>query len=488
MKLQNISLTLSFNLLILGCFAQNLLNQTTERFLKSSEFQHATISLLVVDTQKMDTLIEHQPNLSLPTASTAKLFSTAAAIEILGPNYRPKTLLYTDGNLTSEGVLNGNLWVIGQGDPTLGSIYFNRDGEQQVFLKKWCDTLQQIGIKKINGDIICDGSAFGYEGIPDGWSWGDMGNYYGAGPSGLCIYDNMLRFYFNTTAQSGMASTLLRTFPVQNDLVFFNEIRSASVQGDNSYIYGSPYSNCRWGRGSLPVSQAQFEVKGSLPDPEKQVGTELLQFLQKRGVTLSGSVKTARMDSLFLKNVSKERHKLLYTHDGPTIGEIVNITNHHSINLFAEQLVCLAGYKKTGIGSISKGLDVLEQLFNASINTKGLFLKDGSGLSRSNGISAANLVSLLVFMNQSQHKTAFFNSLPISGKSGTLKSVCMDQSCSGKVFAKSGTMSRIKSYAGYIKTNSGKLLAFAFVLNNFEGGSKLAVRKMEALLNQLVLL
>jgi D-alanyl-D-alanine carboxypeptidase/D-alanyl-D-alanine-endopeptidase (penicillin-binding protein 4) len=488
MKLQNISLTFCFNLLILGCFAQNTLNQTTERFINSSEFQQAAISLLVVDTEKRDTLIAHQPNLSLPSASTAKLFSTAAALEILGPNYRPKTLLYTDGSLNKEGELNGNLWIIGQGDPTLGSIYFNRDGEQQAFLQQWCDTLQQLGIKKINGNIICDGSDFGYEGIPDGWSWGDMGNYYGAGPSGLCVYDNMLRFYFKTSDQPGMAATLLRTFPEQKDLVFFNEIRSASVQGDNSYIYGSPFSSNRWGRGTLPLNQPQFEVKGSLPDPEKQVGTELLQFLQKRGIIISGTVQTARMDSLYVKKVSKERLKLLYMHEGPTIGEIVNITNHHSINLFAEQLVCLAGYKKTGVGTTSNGLDVIEKLFNASINTKGLYLKDGSGLSRSNGISAGNLVSLLLFMNQSQYKTAFFNSMPISGKSGTIKSVCVDQSCFGKVFAKSGTMSRIKSYAGYVRTNSGKLLAFAFILNNFEGGGKLAVRKMETLFNQLVLL
>jgi D-alanyl-D-alanine carboxypeptidase/D-alanyl-D-alanine-endopeptidase (penicillin-binding protein 4) len=466
--------------------AQDSLQKTLVNFLSTPSFRTASVSLLVLDNQNGDTVLSYRPELSLPTASTAKLFSTSVALQILGPSYRPKTDIIVDGDLDSNGNLQGNIWVKGGGDPTLGSRYFHAMGHEKDFLERWVDTLYKLGIRNINGNIQCDGSSFGYDGIPDGWNWGDMGNYYGAGPSGLCVYDNMLKFYFRTPVEVGKPAVFIKTVPEQKDLVFEHEIRSANVSGDNSYIYGSPYSNLRWGKGTLPVNQYSFEVKGSLPDPEQQLGEDLKKMLESKGIRVIGTVKTARKNQVYVKQIKQP--KILYSHAGPTIQEIVNITNQKSINLFAEQLVCLLGYEKSGKGTTEAGLAIMDRYLQQHMNCMGLFLQDGSGLSRSNGISAGHLCSLLQFMSTSQHRSAFQNSLPISGKNGTLTNLCKGQPCLGKVTAKSGTMSRIKSYAGYIQTLSGKKLTFAIVLNNFNCSSWEAVNRMEMLFNRLLLL
>src|SRR5690554_7715943 len=113
----------------------------------------------------------------MPPASVVKLFTTAAAFEILGKDYRPKTEIYYTGMLDSSGVLNGDIVIRGLGDPSLGSRFFNDRENAGEFLMSWTATIAEKRIKKVNGRVLPDGSAFGYDGAPDGWSWSDMGNY-----------------------------------------------------------------------------------------------------------------------------------------------------------------------------------------------------------------------------------------------------------------------------------------------------------------------
>jgi D-alanyl-D-alanine carboxypeptidase/D-alanyl-D-alanine-endopeptidase (penicillin-binding protein 4) len=157
-----------------------------------------------------------------------------------------------------------------------------------------------------------------------------------------------------------------------------------------------------------------------------------------------------------------------------------------SVNLFAEHMLNLIGYEKRKNGSTSTGLSVLENYWSSRINTDGLYINDGSGLSRSNAISAAHFTQLLKYMHSSTYAEEFKNSLPVAGVSGTLKSVCNGQAAHGKLRAKSGSMTRIKSYAGFIETTSGQTLAFALIVNNFDGSSNTLKQKMESLFNQMV--
>ncbi len=465
--------------------AQNTVQTAINSMANSPEFINAGISFQAIDLATGVQIAAHNPNLSLASASTAKLFSTASAIEILGANYRPETRIYLDGSIDKEGTLTGNIWIRGGGDMTLGSKYFHDEGHQRDFLLTWADTIKKLGIKTITGSIYGDGSEFGYLGVPDGWNWSDMGNYYGAGPSGICLFDNMLKFVFKTGSYPGAKTELLSTFPTVQNLVFHNYITSDNVSGDHSYIFGGPYCLDRFSNGSLPLNQVSFEVKGSLPDPEFQLAYELTQQLNSVGISVKEGAKSVRQENLILKNRYQTNYKLIYSNKGQKISEIATLTNMKSITLLAEELVCLVGYKLTGNGSTEEGLKQIEKYWAEKFSFNGLNLTDGSGLSRSNGISAAHYCSLLKAMSLSKNHSVYFSTLPVAGKSGTISGLCKDQPGEGRVVAKSGTMSRIKSYAGYINSKSGKKIAFALTISNFNNSSNATVEKMEKVLNTL---
>ena len=464
-------------------FAQSSLELVKNEIVNDAYLKNASVGIQVIDLATGNVLVQNQEKTSLLPASTTKLFSTASAFEMIGAEYETKTRIYFQGEISTAGVLNGDVWIRGGGDAALGSRYYTEN--ETEFLDLWADTLYKLGLRKVKGSVVGDGSEFGYAGAPDGWSWSDMGNYYGAGPAGLSIYDNMLKYYFKVNSVLGAVPVLVKTFPVVEGFRFNNYISGSKARGDNSYIYGAPYSLDRFGTGYLQMNTTMM-VKGSLPDPELQFAVELTKALQKRGIEVSGMSKGARSLSLTAawKRYSKD-HQLVYTNVGSSIKSIAHWTNQKSVNFFAEQLVCLVGYHKNGDGSTDNGLRQMNQYWNTRINTSGLYLKDGSGLSRSNGISAEHFCELLNFMNRSKNKDVFRSTLPIAGVSGTLSDVCRNQTAHGRVFAKSGTMSRIKSYAGYVETKSGKQLAFAIIFNNYNCSNAYLMKKIEKFMNTM---
>ncbi len=462
---------------------QNPVQQAIDALKKDPEMEHAAISFLVTDAGNGDRIAELNPSASLPTASTTKLFSTAVALEILGSEYRPSTRIYLFGVL-KDGILNGDLVIRGGGDVSLGSRYFNEQGKEDSFLKTWCDTLKSLGVQQITGDIIADGSAFGYEGVPEGWAWADIGNYYGAPPSGISVYDNTLRFYFRTGGKPGSAAELIGKWPEIPQLKFTNGIKAADVTGDNSYITGGPYAFERSASGSLPLNAARFEVKGSHPDPEWQLAYDLKRNLIREGVQIQGDAFGIRTKPNNVPNYETQG-RLVYTHYGKSIQEIANLTNLKSVNLFAEGLLCLVGYHLTGRGTTTEGIIQLEEHLNTRFSLHGLVIKDGSGLSRNNGISAAHFIQLLKTMYQSPQFESYYKTLPVAGKSGTIASLCKGGSGEGRIHAKSGSMSKIRSYAGYVQSKSGKTLLFSITLNNFTCSGSAAAKKIENVLNAI---
>ena len=468
-------------------WCQNSIEQTLNNFKTLPELTNATISFQAIDISSGEQIVSLNSNVSIPTASTAKLFATASALEILGAEFRPKTRIYSDGTIDKNGILHGNIWIRGGGDVSLGSKYFTMDGHQRDFLIAWVDSLKKQGVKQIEGAIIADGSEFGYAGAPDGWSWSDMGNYYGAGPAGICVFDNLLKMHFKTGASAGSKTELVTTFPTVPNLTFHNYITSENVTGDNSYIYGAPYSLDRFATGSLPLNHAGFEVKGSLPDPEFQLAYELFQQLTNSGIIVGEGAKSVRKEEKQLKNRYSTNFQLLFTHEGEKIIDIAKLTNMKSVNLFAEGLICMIGFQKAGFGSTEEGLKQVEKYWSSKMNLTGLFLKDGSGLSRSNGISADHFCALLKAMNVSKNAALFKATLPVAGKSGTLSSLCKNQLGEGRIIAKSGSMSRIKSYTGYIDSKSGKKIAFSITVNNYSCSSAAITAQIEKLLNALAI-
>jgi serine-type D-Ala-D-Ala carboxypeptidase/endopeptidase (penicillin-binding protein 4) len=486
MKIQSLFVSLVFS--VNFYFSQDSLlpiEVAKNQFINDPWVQNASIGICVIDLKTNKKIIAHNEKISLPPASTVKLFSTASAFEILGANYTPKTKIYVDTEIDENGVLNGNLWIRGAGDISLGSKFYSSEGTEDEFLEKWADSLYALGLRKINGDLIGDGSEFGYQGVPDGWNWADIGNYYGSGPSGLPIYDNLLKFYMKVGGKIGTKATLIRVFPEIENLNFINYIESSKSRGDNSYIYGAPFSYDRFGTGYLPRNSNSFLVKGTLPDPEYQFVCELKRILSLRGIYINGKVKGARNMNLSMASSRYASKKLIFTHEGRSVNSISWWTNKKSVNVFAEQLICWLGKEKGTIGNTKTGLYVQNKFWSGKIDTRGLNLKDGSGLSRTNAVNPENFCSLLTYMHNSKNSSLFKETLAVTGESGTLSKVCYGQTAHGRIKGKSGTMNKIKSYAGYVSTVNGKELVFSIIANNYGCTNDAMLKKMEKFMNEL---
>ncbi len=438
-----------------------------EELMLKPDLDQAAFSFYVKDMSTGTVIADYNGQMCIPSASTMKLVTTATATQFLGRGYRFKTQLMYSGELdTLTGALNGDLYIIGGGDPTLGSMYFNKDEHERDFLQEWAAAVSNAGIKTINGRVIADASKYNYDGVPAGWVWGDLGNYYGAGPSGLTIFDNMCRIGFKTGKNAGDSTEIVCINPYIPGLTVQNEVKSADSKSDNAYVYGAPYSLDWFVQGSIPKNEENFEVKASIPDPEYLTAIEVNYALREAGIAIKYGPTTYRELN---KNIpfKKPTLTLIHEHSSPSLASIMDVVNQRSINLFAEHILCEISYKKSGYGSTYNGAQYCMSYWKSKIGN-GLFMTDGSGLSRSNAVSAKFLVNLLTFMNGTDSGEKFKESLALAGKRGTMSGMCKGSSAAGRVYGKSGTMNRIKSYAGYVESTSGKKLAYAMIFNNHD--------------------
>ncbi|MFK8045544.1 MAG: D-alanyl-D-alanine carboxypeptidase/D-alanyl-D-alanine-endopeptidase [Crocinitomicaceae bacterium] len=425
--------------------------------------QHAPFSFYVTDMETGAVIADYNGKMSLPAASTMKLVTTASAIKILGTKHRFKTKIAYSGTIDSVSkTLNGNIVIIGGGDPTLGSKYYTKDGKENTVFENWADSIFKLGIEHVNGFVLADGSKYRYQGAPSGWVWGDLGNYYGAGPNGLTVYDNILKIFYNTKG-IGTIAKIVCSDPFIPNLHIESSVKAAKSKRDNAYVFGAPYSLDWFVTGSLPSERENFMVKAANPDPELTVAHVFNAALQEKGISVTYYPETERnlrKDTTYKAGDYIE----LFTHLSPSLASIINLTNQYSVNLFAEHLLCEISNKRSGYGSTYNGALIAKAYWGKKFSTSSLVMTDGSGLSRSNAVSSKFFTDLLGYMKNS---STFKKSLAIAGKKGTMRTIGRNTSAAGRVSGKSGTMSKMKAYAGYVNTKTGKKLAYAMIINNY---------------------
>jgi len=438
-----------------------------DKFRENALLQNANISLLIKNLQTNKTLYEFRPNNSLITASTMKVITTATALEMFGPEFKMETTLEIDGEITKDGVLTGNLYIKGGGDPTLGSA---KIGEND-FLAKWVGAVLNAGIKKINGSIIANDYFFEQQVINPKWTWEDMGNYYAPGIHGIAYLDNTYKLIFKT-GKIGTSPDIIRVDPEIPGLEIHNFVNVTSTNSDNAYFYGAPFSNERYVTGEIPANKNEFPVKGDIPNPGLLLAQHFHKKLNDAGCEIKELPRSERIDNC--------KKFAIYTHYSPTLQEIINETNITSNNLFAEYLFKYIGTKTAIPGTVDQALMSIKSFWKTKgLSVDELFQCDGSGLSPSNAVSANFFVELLFYMKEkSKYCDVFYRSLPVSGESGTLKTILEKTPLKGKVHAKSGSISRVKSYVGYIELEN-QTLVFALLVNNANGTSKEVTKKME---------
>jgi D-alanyl-D-alanine carboxypeptidase/D-alanyl-D-alanine-endopeptidase (penicillin-binding protein 4) len=466
----------------LSFWAQFPLQALLNQLIQDPQLVGTKWSICAVDLTTGDTLAAYLPTKQLPGASITKLVSTAAALEILGPSHQAKTQLFLDGELKSHGVFDGDIWIVGGGDVSLGSRYFNEPGHELDFPSNWVKVIQNQGIQYVTGQVIADASAYGVDKCPVGWEQVDMGNYYGCGSFGLNFYDNTLKLAFQTGAP-GTPIVLKSCYPYDPNYRLQIEAKADLIGTDATFIHGEPYNYQRVIKGNLPAKREAFEVKGSMPDPEQLLALLFYQELQKQGVRIDGGPISVRL-SPNLKQEKSATPLLLHTEIGQKLEDIVFWTNQRSVNMFAEGLLRQIGATTYGIGTYDNGERVLDSLFlKWQLGPCGIV--DGSGLSKVNRMSAAQFVKLLGQQSNAPYFSTYFKSLPIAGQTGTVKNLCKGQAGEGRVHAKSGSIQGIKAYAGYVESASGHQIAFTIIANDYRISGAAMAKKMEPFLNSL---
>ncbi len=398
----------------------------------------------------------------LVPASVMKAFTTATANELLGPDHRFVTELQTTGTLGEDGVLKGDVVVRGGGDPTLAATDLNST------YAKWRVALLEAGVKEVEGSVIGDASIFGTALTPDTWQWNDLGNYYGAGACGLTVHQNLFYASFRTPSV-GARAPFTGTSPKLPGHEFVNEMRvGAPGSGDRGYIYGDPYGKLFTFRGTVPAGSGNFTIKGALPDPAFFCARTFTEYLQANGVPVSGEPSTDRFLGIAEKEIGARR--TIHEQSSAPLSDILVTTNHKSDNLMAECLHRAIGGKVKGKGTTSAAAEaVREHWAKKGVDMTGFFMGDGCGLSRANTVTPRQMTLMLHAAAQGGHFETFRASLPVAGRSGTLKSIGGGSAAEGRVRAKSGTMDRIRNYAGYLEARSGKRYAFALFVTNYPG-------------------
>ena len=454
--------------------------------LQAPYMRGASFSLVVKDVQDGRTVYSYDTERLQSPASVLKTVATATALEILGEDYRYPTTLEYDGIL-ENGTLEGNLYIKGSGDPSLGSSHFAPG--QNKFLSTWIAALQKAGIKHITGSVISDESIFDTEGVSIKWLREDMGNYYAPGSYGISIFDNMYKLSLQTGA-AGTRPVLKGTEPDIPFIRFKNYLKAAPVSSDSAYIIGAPLDDVRYLYGVLPANREAYVLKGDIPDPALYLARYLTDQLQQKGIRVDGSPSCYRIEVEENRWKKGERKEIVTTYS-PTLREIASVCNHVSHNLYADALVKTVGlqYKPRRnemISSFGRGVQVVKEYWEKKgLDVFPLRMNDGSGLAPADKVSAGFMGELLVYMaTESAVSDAFIASLPQAGIEGSVRNFLKGSKLQGKARLKSGGITGVRSYAGYI-TKDGKTYAVAVFSNNYSCPMSRMTRALEKLLLQL---
>lgn len=479
-------IVLLFLLLCLHLLAGAQTPAPVKWLLQAPYMRGASFSLVVKDVQEGKTVYSYDTDRLQSPASVLKTVATATALEILGEDYRYPTTLEYDGIL-ENGTLEGNLYIKGSGDPSLGSSHFAPG--QNKFLSTWIAALQKAGIKHITGSVISDESIFDTEGVSIKWLREDMGNYYAPGSYGISIFDNMYKLSLQTGA-AGTRPVLKGTEPDIPFIRFKNYLKAAPVSSDSAYIIGAPLDDVRYLYGVLPANREAYVLKGDIPDPALYLARYLTDQLQQKGIRVDGSPSCYRIEVEENRWKKGERKEIVTTYS-PTLREIASICNHVSHNLYADALVKTVGlqYKPRRnemISSFGRGVQVVKEYWEKKgLDVFPLRMNDGSGLAPADKVSAGFMGELLVYMaTESAVSDAFIASLPQAGIEGSVRNFLKGSKLQGKAHLKSGGITGVRSYAGYI-TKDGKTYAVAVFSNNYSCSMSRMTGALEKLLLQL---
>jgi serine-type D-Ala-D-Ala carboxypeptidase/endopeptidase (penicillin-binding protein 4) len=464
----------------------------------------------VVSLQNGKVLCSQNADKLFTPASNTKLFTTAAALALIGPNYNFRTTVETSGTLDKHGRLTGDLVLVGRGDPNLSgrelpyALHTARNEHPIQVLEQLADELVKKGVKYVDGDIVADDSYFAFERYGEGWSQDDLVWDYGAPVSALTINDNVVFVNILPGDRVGERAFVSIT-PFADYYRIDNRIITTPGGTQRKiFINREPGSTLLTLWGNVPLDDAGASEDLAIEDPAEFAATLFRGLLQNRGVSVYGRQRTRHTElaslSTFTVTASaparggeEPLHPLpnqalvLASYQSKPLVEDVRVINKVSQNLHAEILLRLLGREKGTAGTVEGGLEVLQGFLNqAGVPNDQYVFYDGSGLSRQNLVTPHAVVQLLRYAALQPWGARFRDTLPVSGVDGSLSDRFKSLDLQGRIYAKTGSLGGVKSLSGYVTTKHGEQFAFSILTNNFNLPTKRVTDAIDSVVETVV--
>jgi D-alanyl-D-alanine carboxypeptidase/D-alanyl-D-alanine-endopeptidase (penicillin-binding protein 4) len=435
------------------------LRKKIDAILATPALKGTSVGIQIISLDSQETIYERNPELTLNPASNTKLVTSAAALVRLTPQYQFRTSVYTDARI-KKGVLEGNLYIKGGGDPTLS----------YQDLLALAQEVYYAGILTINGDIVGDDSFFDDEREFSGWH--DFDRAYSGNLSALSLGDNSVHLLIKPSYRSGVAPEIILNPPTS-----YIQIKNKAVTLSSNGIYAS-FSNNQNTSEDSPV-QETLVVQGKISQKSKYGVSAYVNVknpslfttatfkdaLQQIGIAVKGRATLGRLP--------KKPRRLAVSYS-EYLSNIIYESNKSSSNFVAEQILKTLGAEAMGApGTTVKGIQVIQEfLAEIGIPPEAYILENGSGLSRKNRLSANQIVTLLKYMHDSfEVKAEYLASLAIAGVDGTLRSRMQDTQAERRVRAKTGAIRSVSCLSGYAASQDNETFAFAILLNDYKAGT-----------------
>ena len=430
-------------------------------------FTNAIWGVAIQSLETGEYLYKRNENISLMPASNMKIFTTATALALLGPDYKYTTNLLTNGKI-EENIIKGDLIIKGSGDPTF-PIKAEEDSSNILF-NSWINSLKNLGITEIQGDIIGDDNCFDNQALGAGWSWDNETYGYSAPTSGLCYNNNYITLsispgqYIGSTAEIKMS-------PKTKYVTLNNKIRTDTSSNFDYYRKSGANIIDAFGTISLGVRTRNNTI--AIHNPALYAATMLKEMLEEAGISVAGSA----MD---ISNVNPKKefttvYQILNSSNSAFLSEIIKLINKNSQNLYTEQLLKTLSKEFNGLGSVENSVEIAKSfLSEIGIDTDRIKIADGSGLSRLNLVTPMHVLAVLKHMYRHQYWNEFYNSLPIAGVDGTLSGRMKNSEAAENVRAKTGSINYVRALSGYVTSKDGEMFVFSMIANNYTVPTSLA--------------
>jgi D-alanyl-D-alanine carboxypeptidase/D-alanyl-D-alanine-endopeptidase (penicillin-binding protein 4) len=432
-------------------------------------FRNANWGVVIQSLETGEYLYKRNEDKFFIPASNLKLFTTASGLLLLGPNYKFSTKFWTNG-YHSGSTLYGDLIIQGRGDPTISGRFYNNDNN--FVFDSWTDSLIELGIDKIKGNIIGDDNLFDDLGLGEGWSWDSETDWYAAQSSAISFNDNCIDIiiYYDKKADS----IIVKTKPELKNIIILNNLKTANHGEQTSVnVYRERGTNVVTVFGTVKRSVDTLITYSTVRNPTQFTLLAFKNRLESKGIRVNGyAIDIDDYD----RNLDYDKMTLLFTGYSNELSEIIKVINKNSQNFFAEQLLKTIGLEINGFGSAEKGISAIKELSTEiGINPDNLVMVDGSGLSHLDMVTPRQIVELLKYMYSNKELFPyFFNSFPIAGVDGSLGKRMKGTSAENIVRAKTGYISHVRSLSGYAVTGDNEPVAFSMIANNFNVPVKLA--------------